>query len=174
MPPAPSEWGQPQQPGQFGQPVAPKKGGGGKIALIIGGILALVLLCVCGGVGIWFFTSDDDEKDPIAQPTAAPTARPTDRPSADPTPSRSSSDDDDTTSYKKGDCLKNEGTNSSPKLRKVPCGPGTYEVLSRIPFTTDVEKCKTDPLFGAKEADANYYYDSTVNSADYVLCLKKR
>ncbi|MGW0435252.1 LppU/SCO3897 family protein [Micromonospora sp. NPDC003197] len=136
----------------------------------------MVLLCVCGGVGIWAFTSDDDdEKDPIAQPTATSTARPTSEPSTDPTPSASSTDDDDDdTSYRKGDCLKNEGTNSSPKLRKVPCGPGTYEVLSRIPFTTDVEKCKTDPIFGAKEADANYYYDSSMNSADYVLCLKKR
>jgi len=135
----------------------------------------LVLLCVCGGVAVWAFNSDDEEDDPIARPTvSAPAVPDPDKSTANPTPTKSSSNDDDDDTYRKGDCLKNDGTDSSPKLRKVPCGPGTYEVLSRIPFTTDVEKCKTDPLFGAKEADANYYYDSTSDIADYVLCLKKR
>jgi hypothetical protein len=172
--PQPPQWGQPQQPPQFGAPVPPaKSGGGGKIALIIGIVVAVLLLCVCGGVAFWAFNSDDED-DPIASPTPTATARADQSPTAKPSPTRSRSDDNNSTTYSKGDCLVNDGTNSNPKLRKVPCGPGTFEVLSRIPFTADAEKCQTDPIFGAKEADANYVHDSSSDYADYVLCLKKR
>ena len=64
----------------------------------------------------------------------------------------------------------NDGTASKAELRKVPCGPNTYEVLLRIPGTADGDRCKTR----APESTANYVHDNSIDFLDYVLCLKKR
>ncbi|MEO3745957.1 hypothetical protein [Plantactinospora sp. B5E13] len=164
-------YGQPGAP--LGPPVAEKKGGGLKIALIIGGIV-LVLLCVCGiGGVVWALNQDDDKPtDPIGAPTpsASASARPSSTPSKPSNPGGGSDEDD----FRKGDCLVNEGSNDDPELRKVPCGPDTYEVLSRIPFTTDGDRCKDDPIFGSPDTDVNYVYDDSLDIGDFVLCLKER
>ncbi|MEN3610282.1 hypothetical protein AAH979_12085 [Plantactinospora sp. ZYX-F-223] len=160
-------YGPPGAPlGPAGAP--PKSGGGLKIALIVGGIV-LLLLCACGGIGIWWAVdqSGDDSDPGIGAPAPTSSARSTpSRPAS--TPSSSSE------RYVKGDCLVNDGTDDEPELRKVACGPGTYEVLSRIPFTTDPKQCENDPIFGSPEADANYVQDDPLDLGDFVLCLKRR
>uniref|UniRef100_UPI0036711E7D LppU/SCO3897 family protein n=1 Tax=Plantactinospora solaniradicis TaxID=1723736 RepID=UPI0036711E7D len=151
----------------LGQPGAPKKKGGLKLALIIGGVV-LLLLCACVGGGVWWLVDrapDDSGTNPIGAPTS--TAGP-----ATPTPRTTPSSS--TERYAKGDCLVNDGTDSDPKLRKVTCGPDTFEVLSRIPFTTDPDQCKEDAIFGAPEADAHYVQDDPLDLGDFVLCLKSR
>jgi hypothetical protein len=151
----------------YGTPGAPKKKGGLKLALIIGGVV-LLLLCACVGGGAWWLIdrgSDDSGSAPIGAPTS--TASPT-RSTPRTTPSSS------TERYAKGDCLVNDGTDSDPKLRKVTCAPDTFEVLSRIPFTTDPKRCKEDAIFGAPEADAHYVHDDGLDLGDFVLCLKSR
>ncbi|MEU6072631.1 hypothetical protein [Micromonospora sp. NPDC047074] len=135
------------------------------------GLVVVLLLCPCLGLAGWAFYQAGEEDDPIALPTASasanPTARPTDRPSAAPTTARPSPS---RSTYAVGDCVVNDGTASDAELRKVPCGPNTYEVLARIPATTDGDRCKTR----APESTANYVHDNSLDFLDYVLCLKKR
>ncbi|BCJ65531.1 LppU/SCO3897 family protein [Polymorphospora rubra] len=177
-PPPTAQWGQPGPVGYQPPPAPPRRGGGGKIALIIG-LVVLLMLALCG-VGVWWLLRDTDQN---AQPTPTASAPvdPSGDPSGEPSPSASPSSaspspspSSDSGTFAKGDCVVNDGTADDAELRKVPCGPDTYEVLSRIPFTTDGEKCKTDPIFGDPDSDANYTHDNPIDAADYVLCLKKR
>jgi hypothetical protein len=68
-----------------------------------------------------------------------------------------------------GDCLVNDGTNEVPKMRKVTCAKGTFEVVKRFPATIDKSKCNGVPGY-----THNYFFDSSVDSEDFVLCLKQR
>ncbi|MGC4788450.1 PT domain-containing protein [Micromonospora sp. DT178] len=147
------------------------------------GLVVVLLLCPCLGLAGWAFWQGGDDEDPIAAPTVSasadptgqptpeptddPTTEPTDEPSAAPTSARPSPSRRD---FAKGDCVVNDGTASKAELRKVPCGPNTYEVLLRIPGTADGDRCKTR----APEATANYVHDNSVDFLDFVLCLKKR
>jgi hypothetical protein len=135
--------------------------------------VVLLVLCPCLGLGAWAvvkYQQDNPKPAPTSTATASPS--PSDTESAEPTPTQSSSGSD--AAIAKGDCVVNKGTDADPDLKKVPCGPGTYEVLSRIPFTTDEKKCNTDPIFGAKGTNATYVSDSSQDFADFVLCMKKR
>ncbi|MGI5212659.1 LppU/SCO3897 family protein [Plantactinospora sp. CA-290183] len=175
-PPAPP-YGPPGAPlsapgAPYGPPAGPppKKGNTAKI-IIIAAIVAVLLLCTCGGVAAWWIydqaSNIADENGPsISAPS--PTSS---RPGLDlPSPGLTGSTD----SYSKGDCVVNDGTDSDPELRKVPCGPNTYEVLSRIPFTIEEERCESDAIFGSPETDVTYVHDNSLDVADYVLCLKRR
>lgn len=174
-PPPPGFPGQPGFPPPPGAPVPgavpPKKGNGGKIALIIG-LVAVVLLCGCGGLVAWGVSKAGDKIEDVkdALPTSFPT--PTWAPTGRPT-GGSSTDDEN---FKKGDCVVNEGTNSNPKLKKVTCKSGAFEVVAEIPFTTDATRCDNQFLGAGKgKYDSTYTYDQTPGTlGDYVLCLKQR
>ena len=173
-----------QQPGGYGgyQPPAPARGGGGtKIVLIIAGI---VLLALCGG-GIFtaYTLTKDDDKDPVADPTATSTASPsggastTGRPTSTATNTRSAtptSGGSNPDTFVKGDCFVNEGTENDPEVRKVACTTANaYEVVAKVPGSTDENRC--DTVAGSGKWNASYVMDkSPGNSGDYVLCLKKR
>ncbi|MEU4771025.1 PT domain-containing protein [Micromonospora sp. NPDC023644] len=139
------------------------------------GLVVVLLLCPCLGLAGWAFSQAGEDEDPIATPTMSapadptgqPTNEPTDEPSAAPTTAKPSPS---RKVFAKGDCVVNDGTATDAELRKVPCGPNTYEVLLRIPGTTDGDRCKTR----APEATANYVHDNSLDFLDYVLCLKKR
>jgi hypothetical protein len=64
--------------------------------------------------------------------------------------------------------VQNTGTEDAPMLRVVTCGPGTFQVLSRIDGTVDIGKCKQVP-----GSTHHYFYDTTPDTLDFVLCLKK-
>src|SRR5262249_23573455 len=68
----------------------------------------------------------------------------------------------------KGDCLINQGTNDKPKMVKVACRPGAYQVLKRIDGTSDVSKCDGTPGY-----QYNYYYKNTIDRLSFVLCMKQ-
>jgi hypothetical protein len=75
---------------------------------------------------------------------------------------------------KKGQCVRNEGTADAPVMTIVPCVSGTYEVLKRIDGRTTGEadaeaKCSKVPNYTKW-----YFYDSELDSLDFVLCLKER
>ncbi|MEU7919758.1 hypothetical protein ACGFIP_17975 [Micromonospora zamorensis] len=147
-------------------PAAPVKKTGGRIALIVT-LVVLLVLCPCLGLAGWAVwkiadSSDDVAPRPSSSAPVFPPALPSDAPpSAAPTPDRE---------FARGDCVVNEGTEENAELRKVPCGPNTYQVLLRIPATTDGDRCETL----APQATANYVHDNSVDLFDYVLCLKKR
>jgi hypothetical protein len=75
---------------------------------------------------------------------------------------------------KKGECVRNEGTAAAPAMMIVPCASGTYEVLKRVDGRTTGEadaeaKCSKVPAYTKW-----YFYDSELDSLDFVLCLKER
>ncbi|MEU5910767.1 hypothetical protein [Micromonospora sp. NPDC047527] len=140
---------------------------------MIVGLVILLLLCPCLGLAGWaVFKVADDSNDAAPVPSASapvvPPALPSDAPSpAAPTPAAPTPERDE---FARGDCVVNDGTEADADLRKVPCGPNTYQVLLRIPATTDGDRCQTL----APQATANYVHDNSVDLFDYVLCLKKR
>ncbi|WP_369751365.1 hypothetical protein [Micromonospora sp. ATCC 39149] len=142
----------------------------------MGLIIALVvvlLLCPCLGLagwGIWRATDDGGSAAPAVTTPAVPTDEPSDEPTAAPTTAEPSPTEDDDQDFARGDCVVNDGTDADADLRKVPCGPDTYEVLLRIPGTTNGDRCKT----ASPSATANFVSDNPINALDYVLCLKKR
>ncbi|MEV1145766.1 hypothetical protein [Micromonospora sp. NPDC049799] len=136
------------------------------------GLVALLLLCPClalAGWAVWQVADDSDDPSVSAPAITAP-ADPTGAPTPAPTTAEPSPTEDDEAEFARGDCVVNDGTEDDAELRKVPCGPDTYEVLLRIPATVDGDRCATR----APEATANYVHDNPVDLLDYVLCLRER
>ncbi|GIJ48919.1 hypothetical protein Val02_58050 [Virgisporangium aliadipatigenens] len=165
-----------------GAPQPPSRGNSGKIIIAIVAVVVLALCCG-GGYTAYQYSKDDgnDKAGPGASASATPsatgsagaTSRPsaTRTPTAAPTTAGNGGDDPDT--FVKGDCFINQGTDSSPALKKVPCTTsGAYEVVAKIPGTADKARCDGA---GVGRYDASYTHDETSGSSnDYVLCLRKR
>lgn len=163
----------------YGQPPyaavpPPSKGNGAKIALIVGGIvLAVLLVCCIGGIVIAALMDDDDDKSPNAAPKV--TTVPSHIADPDGKASPSGKDEDlDADDIEVGDCVINTGTDDDASLKKVPCGPDTYEVLSIIPFTSDDTQCDNPFLGAPDEYDTTFTHDSSRDYEDYVYCMKAR
>ncbi|MFC4149295.1 hypothetical protein ACFO0M_23855 [Micromonospora mangrovi] len=133
-------------------------------------LVVLLVLCPCLGLAGWGVWKAGQEKDKVATPSTSAPVVPTDEPTAAPTTAEPSPTEDPEEDLAKGDCVVNDGTDADASLRKVKCGPGTYQVLLRIPGTTDGDRCKK----AAPTATANYVSDNPLDSLDFVLCLKKR
>jgi hypothetical protein len=70
----------------------------------------------------------------------------------------------------KGQCISNDGTDETPKIRVVKCSPNTFEVLARFDNTIDYKgKCAGVPGY-----QYHYFFDSQLDALDFVLCMKKR
>ncbi|MEV6635259.1 hypothetical protein AB0M54_31375 [Actinoplanes sp. NPDC051470] len=156
--PPPPVWGhqpQPQQPRKRNTPI---------VALVI--VLGLL---ICGGLGTtaWLLSGrDDDARGSTADPTASATTNQV----TDPQP-RSS---EDARFVTKGQCVRNEGNADNPEMKIVACASGTFEVLKRVDGRTTGEsdaeqKCSKVPGYTKW-----YFYDSELDSLDFVLCLKER
>jgi len=169
------QYGQPGYPpggDMWGPPVAPpqpKKGGSGLLITVI--VVLAVLLCGGGAAAIYLVSKN--KADPVAGGTPTPAAsNKQTTPAADPTTPASNPTTpggNGALNARKGDCLINDGTGDAPKMRKVPCAPGTFEVLKRIDGTSDTSKCADTPGYSH-----NYYYKSTVDALSFVLCMKLR
>jgi hypothetical protein len=142
---------------------APKPRNTPIIALVI--VLTVLIL---GGLGTtaWLLLHRDNTK---AGGTAAPPAAATTAANApDPQPS------EDARFVKKGECVRNEGSAQTPAMTIVPCASGTYQVLKRVDGRTTGEadaesKCSSVPSYTKW-----YFYDSELDSLDFVLCLRER
>ena len=152
---APSVWGTPPPPARRNTPI---------VALVV----VLGLLIAAGlGTAVWMLSRGSR---PAAGPGAvAATTSPTAAANVpDPQPS------EDARFVRKGECVRNQGTAAAPAMTTVPCASGTYEVLKRIDGRTTGEadaeaKCSTVPAYTKW-----YFYDSELDSLDFVLCLKER
>ena len=157
-------------------PPPPRRSGKGWLWGVLGAVL-LLLLC-CGG-GLAYVLTRDTDDNPTADPTRNPTSNPTTTtlPTSAPTSRTTTPPADDV--FVKGDCVINEGTDNNARLRKVTCGPNTYEVLIKIRMANATEAtAKTaceDPARGVPgQWNAWFIHDESLDSRDYVLCLKKR
>ncbi|MFV2017452.1 LppU/SCO3897 family protein [Micromonospora sp. LOL_023] len=169
-PPPPPGWGPPPPGMPGGQP--PKKS---RVGLIIGLVIgAVVLLVLCGCGGLVAFAVANGETSTASGPVESPSVgTPAESPDDDAESGVPPTEDGDTVGLiVVGDCVVNDGTDSDAVLRKVACEPGSYEVLARIPLTTDTERCD-DPVFGHEDTDTTYVNDSDQAILDYVLCMKE-
>jgi hypothetical protein len=156
-------------------PVERRRGGGNGLAIAV---IAGLALLVCGGGPLAYYLVSRDtnstsqtQHGPSRPAATAPatTAAPTPEPTTPRPTATGGGSGSDVFSVRIGDCLANEGTDSAPKMRAAPCGPDTYEVLRRIPGTTSRNRCDGVPGY-----THNYFYDSTTDDKDFVLCLKRR
>lgn len=174
----PAYGGQPYRPDDDpygGGDPAPAPGRRGRGPLIA--VLAVVLLVVAAGGAFWFLRGQDDPA-PVAAPTGSAVAG---EPSADadatepvqsaPAPESSA----DPRFAKVGQCVRNDGAaGGKPKLLISGCAAKSYEVLSRIDGATSGER-DAEAKCGKVEGYTNwYFFDSELDTLDFVLCLKQR
>jgi hypothetical protein len=136
-------------------------------------IVALVVvlgLLILGGLGTtaWLLnkrnhpTSGSTQAGPTTTgPTAAANV-------AEPQPS------EDARFVKKGQCVRNEGTERSPAMTIVPCASGTFQVLKRVDGRTTGEADAEGKCSKVQNYTKWYFYDSELDSLDFVLCLRER
>jgi hypothetical protein len=147
---------------------APPRRRGPSTGLVV--LLTVLALLVFGGVGVGFWLLGGREN-AGANPGTATTASPSptvEEPTA--TPGQTGGSPTDARFATKGQCLVNRGSNKRPDIQLVPCGKRTFEVLARFDGTADYKtRCN-----GVQGYTDHYFYDSEVDSLDFVLCLKRR
>jgi hypothetical protein len=142
-------------------------------------VLAAVLVLVLGGgAAVLYLLGQDDDPPPTtaagasasapgdaAEPTAAGPV-----PSA-PAPEASA----DPRFVKAGQCVRNEGApGGKPKLLISDCAPKTYEVLRRFDGATSGERDAEAKCAKVAGYTNWYFFDSELDTLDFVLCLKQR
>ncbi|TDC37641.1 hypothetical protein [Micromonospora sp. KC213] len=138
-------------------------------------VLAVLAAVVLGGTAVLWYRAgamDDGASPAEAGPTtnatvpgpvgALPTA---------PAPASSA----DPRFVKVGECVRNTGpVGGKPKLLIADCTPQTYEVLRRFDGETSGEK-DAETKCGAVAGYTDwFFFDSELDSLDFVLCLRKR
>ncbi|GGO07240.1 hypothetical protein GCM10011576_11580 [Micromonospora parathelypteridis] len=169
--------GQPYRPDgdPYGEDPEPAPGRRGRGPLIA--VLAVVLLVVAAGGAFWFLRGQDGPTS-LAAPTGSAVAG---DPSADadatePAPSAAAPESSaDPRFAKVGQCVRNDGAaGGKPKLLISGCAAKSYEVLSRIDGATSGER-DAEAKCGKVEGYTNwYFFDSELDTLDFVLCLKQR
>jgi hypothetical protein len=126
---------------------------------LIATIIAVLAILLVGGAAAAYIATDRNTSGGGGPTTAPPT---------DPT-GGATSDSADVRSATEGQCVVNDGTNENPVMRVVPCTTkDAYSILKRFPETIDTNKCST-----VEGYEYHYFYNSELDSLDYVLCLKK-
>jgi hypothetical protein len=173
MPPAPeSSLGYPQQypaaPAAWGDPAAPPPPPTRRNAPIVALVVVLGLLIV-GGLATTAVLLNRENTTARGTPTVPTSTQPTTAANvADPQPSS------DARFVKKGQCVRNEGSADTPAMTIVPCASGTYEVLKRVDGRTTGEADAESKCGKVPDYTKWYFYDSELDSLDFVLCLKER
>lgn len=160
-------------------PAAPPPGRRGQQRAIVALAIAFAVLA-CAGLGTtaWVMLRESGRAAEAADdPRWTPsTVRPT-TPAAPATPGDANAAPPNSTDARfvtKGQCVRNEGTADVPEMSISPCASGAYEVLFRVNGRTTGEadaeaKCAKVPNYSKW-----YFYDSDLDSLDFVLCLKER
>ncbi|WP_425488107.1 LppU/SCO3897 family protein [Micromonospora jinlongensis] len=177
----PTYGGQPYRPDgdpyggdPYGGDPAPAPGRRGRGPLIA--VLAVVLLLVVAGGAFWFLRGQGDDPAPVAAPSGSAVAGEPSADAAEPAPSAAAPESSaDPRFAKVGQCVRNEGAaGGKPKLVISGCAAKSYEVLSRIDGATSGER-DAEAKCGKVEGYTNwYFFDSELDTLDFVLCLKQR
>lgn len=145
---------------------------------IVALVVALgVLTCAGLGTTAWLLvrevgrdTAADDR--PLSPSTVGPTVPTASAPAANPNAVPPSSTD--ARFVTKGQCVRNEGTSDVPQMTISPCASGAYEVLFRVNGRTTGEADAEAKCAKVPDYSKWYFYDSDLDSLDFVLCLKER
>ncbi|HET6531038.1 MAG TPA: hypothetical protein VFH03_10565 [Actinoplanes sp.] len=156
---APPAWGQPPPP--------PRRRNAPIVALVV----ALGLL-ICGGLGTtaWLLTHRTDATAQGQVASTSPSAPATTDAAGVPGP-RSS---EDARFVTKGQCVRNENTPEKPEMKIVACASGTLEVLKRVDGRTTGEADAENKCSKVPNYTKWFFYDSELDSLDFVLCLRER
>ena len=155
-------------PPAWQQPTSPAKR---RNAPIVALVVVLGLL-ICGGLGTAAW---------LVQRTGTPEASESGRPDSSPTAAATTDvavpeprSSEDARFVTTGKCVRNEGTTDNiPDLKIVSCTTGTYEVLKRVDGKTTGEADAESKCGKVKKYTKWYFYDSELDSLDFVLCLKE-
>ena len=142
-------------------PPAPQRRNGPILALVV--TLGVLIVVGLGATG-WLLKERNQRADPVASATA------TDPAVGAPAPRGS---EDARFNVKQGDCVVNEGSDEKPEMRATPCTTGTYDVLKRIEGRTTGEKDAESKCAKVRGYTKWYFYDSSLDELDFVLCLKE-
>ncbi|MFG2101442.1 hypothetical protein ACGFJ5_12635 [Micromonospora echinaurantiaca] len=142
-------------------------------------VLAAVLVLVLGGgAAVLYLLGQDDDPPPTAAAGASASApvdaaEPT---AAGPVPSAPAPEASaDPRFVKAGQCVRNEGApGGKPKLLISDCAPKTYEVLRRFDGATSGERDAEAKCAKVAGYTNWYFFDSELDTLDFVLCLKQR
>ncbi|MFB9851827.1 hypothetical protein ACFFMR_15735 [Micromonospora andamanensis] len=139
-------------------------------------VLTAALVLVLGGATAFYLVGQDDETPtPVSAPTneaaPAPDAQDAETPSDDPAPASST----DPRFVEAGQCVRNDAAaGGKPKLLLSECEPRSYEVLRRFDGKTSGERDAEEKCAAVDGYTNWYFYDSELDSLDFVLCLKQR
>lgn len=166
-----------EPPAGHGDEPPPARRRGPLVAVL--GIVAVLALGVGAGV-LWFRTGDDEA--PAASgsgpaPNAAASissAGPAT--STSPMPSAAAPDSSTNPRFVEvGQCVRNDGpADGKPELLITECGPQTYEVLLRIDGPTTGEEDAAAKCAAVGGYTNWFFFDSDLDTLDFVLCLKER
>ncbi len=145
-------------------------------------VLAIVAVLALGaGAGVrWFRTGGDEapvmsgsgpDSDVTASVSSAGPAT-----SASPTPSVAAPDSSTNPRFVEvGQCVRNDGpADGKPELLITECGPQTYEVLLRVDGPTTGEEDAAAKCSAVGGYTNWFFFDSDLDTLDFVLCLKQR
>ncbi|MEV6691350.1 flagellar basal body protein FliL [Micromonospora sp. NPDC051196] len=161
-----------------GQPTPPPERRRGR-APLIAALVAVLVLAVGGGTAFYLIGQDDES-------TPAAAAAPTQDPPVQTTDPQDEEDDaggdapaagsaTDPRFVRQGQCVRNDApSGGKPKLLISDCTPSAYEVLQRFDGTTSGEKDAEAKCARVDGYTNWYFYDSELDSLDFVLCLKRR
>ncbi|WP_375372816.1 hypothetical protein [Micromonospora sp. S-DT3-3-22] len=158
-------------PAAYPDAPTPGRGRGPLVAVLV----VLAVLVVGGGL-LWYLLADDDGPPSTTEAVLPTTPVEPDGATSGPaatTPAPASSADP--RFVKAGQCVRNEGpAGGKPKLLITACAPKTYEVLRRFDGATSGER-DAEAKCGVVEGYTNwYFFDSELDTLDFVLCLKQR
>lgn len=144
-------------------------------------LATVVLVVLAGGAGVlWLLAGDGGE--PVApEPASVPTvalsgSSATPDGAVSPGPSAAAPESSaDPRFVEVGDCVRNDGpAGGRPELLISECGPQTYEVLLRVDGPTTGEKDAAAKCASVGGYTNWYFFDSELDTLDFVLCLKQR
>ncbi|BCJ43569.1 hypothetical protein GCM10010168_41210 [Actinoplanes ianthinogenes] len=165
VPQIPHQQFAPQPSWQQPRPPAPPERSGGRRGIAMGALIAVLSVLLGGGLAttVWYLLGrKDDGGTPAAGATTAAAV-------TVPRPQTSA----DARFAAKGQCVRNEGTNTEPELRIVTCTTNTYEVLKRVDGRTEGEKDAVAKCGKVPGYTKWYYYDTEYDDVDFVLCLRE-
>jgi hypothetical protein len=150
-------------------PPAPKRSGPG--APIVALVIVLGVL-ICGGLGAtgWLLLNRPGDNDAATAATPTPSAT---HPAGAAEPDPQQQNSQDARFVVKGQCVRNDGTADTPRMTITTCAGGTFEVLARVDGRTTGEADAEQKCAKVKHYTKWYFYDSDLDSLDFVLCLRE-
>ncbi|SCL15714.1 hypothetical protein GA0070624_0802 [Micromonospora rhizosphaerae] len=164
--PYPGDGYPPAQP--YADPTPPPKRGKGPLIAVLAVLAVLVL---AGAATLYLVGRNEPAPVPGATGPSAVASGPAASASVTPAPASSA----DARFVKVGQCVRNDGpAGGKPRLVISECTAKTYQVLRRFDGATSGEK-DAEAKCAKVEGYTNwYFFDSELDTLDFVLCLKQR